>query len=224
VASLAFHAVLIAVLVVIPYGIYQAYVQPAPPAVVTYTPPHKGVSTPDEVTSDKVESKLTHAIKAAESLSDEEKLNKLEGLSDQLNKVSNEESLKDLAQRFKGWMGTKDRATQPAEGPVAGSFDFDTAQIHNVKRSKDKNGRWAYRTELIDSAGRTMEIDTDPADGESTYRMFQLLKSNPLADKIYREMTMGLIDKMIRSAREAAKQPPAEIQPAPDHAAPAKAP
>jgi hypothetical protein len=69
---------------------------------------------------------------------------------------------------------------------------------------------------LIDAAGRTRRSAMDAAEGESAYRTMQLLKSNPLAEMVYRRVAMSLLDNIIQAAQQAeqAVSLPVEEQPA----------
>ncbi len=205
--SLLFHGVLLAALIAVPYHYYYGAdkdssgsgdLASAPPA-----PAPKGVSSPAEITGPKVETKLTEVLTQVDKLSTEEKLDKLEGTAKQLDKVTSEKGVEELSGLFEGWLKTEKRATTPAQAAPTGPFDFNTAQFHDVTRDKGTGGRWQYHSVLIDSAGRTMEVDLDANEGETAYRTFQILKANPLAEKIYRQVTMPILDKLTRAAREA---------------------
>lgn len=205
--SLLFHGVLLAVLVAVPYHYYygagKGSTGSGDLASAPAAPTPKGVSSPTEITGPKVETKLTEVLTEVDKLSTEDKLDKLEGTAKQLDKVTSEKGVEELAGLFEGWMKTEKRAAAPAKTAPAGPFDFNTAQFHDVTRDKGANGRWQYHSVLIDSAGRTMEVDLDATEGETAYRTFQILKANPLAEKIYRQVTMPILDKLTRAAREA---------------------
>ena len=67
-----------------------------------------------------------------------------------------------MASTLNKWLGTEQRATMPAEKPVAGEFDYDTAQLHDVRREKTKDGKWLsigclepwFWKELCEALGR----------------------------------------------------------------------
>lgn len=209
--SLVFHGALLALLVVVPYHYY--YGGPAGGSksgdsaadARRAAAPSTGTASPAEITGEKVTSKLTEVIAQVDSLSTEEKLDKLEGTAKQLDKVSSEKGVNELTGLFEGWLGTEKRATAPAAKPPKGAFDIDSAQFHDVTREKGPDGKWRYRSVLLDAAGRTMEIDMDPSEGETTFNTFRILKANPLAEKVYRQVTMPILDKLTKAAREAQK-------------------
>jgi hypothetical protein len=101
-----------------------------------------------------------------------------------------------IAASLKGWLGTSERATRPADEPVAGDFDFSTAQLHDVRRD-DSGDAIRYTAILLDAAGRTTESELTPAEGESVYRVMQLMKDNPLLERVYRGVVLSLLDKLM---------------------------
>jgi hypothetical protein len=146
--------------------------------------------------ADFVTSELLRSIAAAEEQSNEANLDRLEELSDQLTIVSTEESVDQVTAALKGWFGTSERATRPADEPVAGEFDFSTAQLHDVLRD-DSVGEARYTAVLLDAAGRTVKSELTAAEGESIYRVMQLMKDNPLLERVYRGIVLSLLDKLI---------------------------
>lgn len=208
VASLAFHAVLLTLLVVVPYQIWYAPGEEAKPTASTSSGsdsnPATGkgkVNKPEDITAEKVESKIASVVKEADKLTDEEKLDRLAGAAGQLENLATEESVNEVNDKLRKLLGTPERAAQPSVEPVAGPFDYDTAQYHDVKRVKDRDGVWQYTAVLIDAKGRTLEAPmTTPAEraeAEKVYQTMQILKSNPLAEKVYRDIGMGQIDRLI---------------------------
>lgn len=147
-----------------------------------------------------VQRRVERAIADARQLDAPEQLDRLRQLSGQLNEVSSEPSLDQLTGQLQRWLGTKARATRPAEGPVAGPFDMTTAQIHDVRREEVNDGEFRYVAILLDDAGRKMETELDESDGAQLYRTFELIKTNPLLEKVYRQVVMSLLDKLTQPA------------------------
>lgn len=141
---------------------------------------------------------VMQAILESEKRSAEENLERLEGLSETLETVSDEESVDALVQGFQKWMGTKPRAAKPAEEPVAGEFDFNSAQIHDVMKKTLDDGTVTYSAILVDAEGRQMQTEMTPEEGEQLHRVFALIKENPLLERIYRGVVMSLMDKMLQ--------------------------
>jgi len=141
------------------------------------------------------------AIRESEQRSAEENLERLEDLTGTLNAVSDQESVDQLVQGFQKWMGTKPRATKPAEEPDAGEFDPDSAQLHDVTMATADDGTVTYKMVLVDSAGRQFETDLSAEEGEQLHRVFALIKENPLLERIYRGVVMSLMDKMLETKK-----------------------
>mgnify|MGYP001283492342 CR=1 FL=1 len=116
----------------------------------------------------------------------------LEKNLNRLNDISSDVSVQDATQKIANTLGLAP-GPLPAVGPVAGTFDTDTAQIYDVTRSRNKDGDWVYQSILVDAAGRTQKIDLPRAEGESSYSTFQQLKQFPIADSIYRQVVMPML-------------------------------
>lgn len=163
----------------------------------------QAVSDPSEVTGVMVDEKLNEVIAESQQMTDQEKLDRLTMLAQRVEQVSTEQSIDELTGQFHKWFGTQPRATQPAAAPVAGPFDFDTAQLHDVKREAGENGGFRYIATLLDAEGRTLEVELNEAEGETMFETMERLKAFPLADKIYRQITMPLMDNLIKAGQQA---------------------
>lgn len=168
--------------------------------------------TPDELAAEQLNKTLTENDK-----SEEENLDELKRLSKKLDRFSSADSVDDMTNKVQQLAGVEGRATMPSETPVEGAFDFDTAQIHDVTRTKDEKGNWAYEAVMIDSAGRTQNTTLDTATGESLHKTMQTVKANPLLEKVYRQMAMPILDNLIQAKKAAAKaasevEVPAEVE------------
>lgn len=150
------------------------------------------------------------AIDAASQQSPEENRAELEKLSGQLNRISDRQSLDDMTGRLQGWLGTSQRAERPADEQVPGAFDFSTAQLHDVRLEKTPEGDVRYISVLVDAAGRKFESVMDSVAGESAYKTFQTLKSNPLAEMVYRRVAMSMLDNIIKAGQAAQQAAPVD--------------
>jgi hypothetical protein len=148
--------------------------------------------------SEFLSAQVMKAINEAEQRSTEDNLERLENLTGRLNTVSSESSVQELTAQVNKLLGTAGRAIEPAKEEVGGEFDFETAQLHDVKREPLDDGSFHYTAVLIDSAGRTMESEMTAAEGESAYKTFELIKSNPLLERVYRGVVMSLLDKVLK--------------------------
>ncbi|MEE8452695.1 MAG: hypothetical protein V3R99_12295 [Thermoguttaceae bacterium] len=148
-------------------------------------------------TADQIAAKLAETIDRSEQLTEEDNLDELDEQIRRLEQVASQESIDQLSNRFQGWLKTRPRVTAPAETPIEGHFDLATAQLLEVKRTRDADGEWTYRAVLIDARSRTTEAPMDPAKGARAFRTLQLLKTSPLAESLYRRITLPLLDKML---------------------------
>ena len=213
VASFCLHVSVVVALIVVPYLVWlwglANSLQNEPQITIIATveeeqpeqPPAPVVevnaeaSPPTEVLVDKLVNKK---IDEANQRPDDENLDEFAKQARRLEKVSDSDSVEAMADKFHKWLGTEKRASQPVEEPVAGKFDFDSAQIHEVKREQSEDGTWKYICVLVDAEGRSMETELDAVEGEKQYRTFQRLKQFPLAEKVYREIAMPLLDKILQ--------------------------
>ena len=116
-------------------------------------------------------------------------------------------------------VGVGDISGGPAEDTVAEAFDFDTAQLHDVTKLDQEDGSVKYLSVLVDAQGRTMDVEMSGEEGETAYQTMQTLKKFPLAERVYRQIAMPLIDqaiaasdateKLTPSSESARKVPPA---------------
>lgn len=152
----------------------------------------------EPVASSFLNERVMQSIRDADARSDADNLERLNKLAGQQNEISTQESVADIAAQLNKLLGTSGRATEPAKGPVPGEFDHDTGQLHDVRRERLENGTFKYVAVLIDSAGRTQEAELTAAEGESAYKTFELMKQNPLLERVYRGVVMSLLDKVLK--------------------------
>lgn len=173
-----------------------------PPVVVgapISKPPEVKPEDSEPVSKQEIEGRIKDAIAEADKLTPEQKLERLKMLSGQLERVSSDESLTGLVSTMNKALGTTARATQPAAEPVAGEFDFGTAQFHEVRRTEDAKGNFKYTAVLLDAEGRTTLAELDEEEGARMYQLLELVKSSPLMEKLYRGVMMGFIDKLTKA-------------------------
>ena len=132
-------------------------------------------------------------------MSDERKLSELEKNLARLQAIATEESVREVTNLIAGSLDL-DPGPLPAEQPPGGAFDPETAQLHDVARERRENGKWEYTSVLVDASGRTQTVTMSEAEGETAYRTFEQLKRYPMAEGIYRQLVMPMIQKMIRAS------------------------
>lgn len=179
-------------------GAHQAEPREASPEVQV-------AESPEVISDDVVAERISDAVEQAQQLDDDQKVDRLTVLAERLEDVSSQQSIDELAGAFQQWLGTSSRASEPAAEPPPGDFDFDTAQLHDVRRMEPDDGGVRYLIVMLDAAGRTVEIEVSREEGETAYQTMQRLKSFPLAEKLYRQITMPLLDKLIQTGRTAAQ-------------------
>jgi hypothetical protein len=112
-----------------------------------------------------------------------------------LSKVSSEESIDELSGTISRLVGTGPRETRPKEY-VEGPFDYSSGQPHDCKKL-EVDGQTRYVMVMIDKSGQTTEVEMSEAEGEQLYQTMQLIKSNPLLERVYRGVVMGIMDKLL---------------------------
>lgn len=164
---------------------WQALVDPVPPEA----PEHSGSFVSAQL------ARITHE---ASKRSVDDNLARLTELSQQ---VSSTQAVDDINARLGQVLQIEQRADRPAEGPVAGEFDFATAQLHDVHKRTDEEGRVTYWAVLVDSAGRQFESPMADSEGETAFRTMNLIKTNPLLERVYRGVVMSMMDKVLKNVK-----------------------
>ncbi|WP_254510140.1 hypothetical protein [Anatilimnocola floriformis] len=156
--------------------------------------------TSEEFAADKkfLTGRLLESITSADQHSAEENQDRLKEMTGQLNQVATAESVEQVSAHLSKLLSTGARATTPSKEPVPGEFDTETAQLHDVRREMLADGTFKYIAILIDAAGRTQEAELPAAEGESAFKTFELIKQNPLLERVYRGVVMSLLDKMLK--------------------------
>lgn len=145
---------------------------------------------------------LLRVIREAEQTSSEENLDKLAQLSRRLADHSSAQAVDDINARLTTVLGAAERAGAPTAEQLAGEFDFSTAQLFDVERVANDQGAFTYTATLVDSAGRKFESPMAAESGATAFRTLQIVKSNPLLDKVYRGVVMSLLDELLKAAQQ----------------------
>lgn len=155
---------------------------------------------PGQSIAEYVEQRIEQVQRETEAADTEDSLKRLQQLSGQLQQASSAESVKQLSGQLNRWLGNSARASAPPTEKPEGPFDYSTAQLHDVLRKETAAGQFEYRSVLIDSAGRTIEVPTSEEEGARLYRIWELIKKNPLLETVYRQVVMGLLDSLTKDA------------------------
>jgi len=188
----------------IPAQVAQQDVGPLKLEVVTYQPSTKKKSS--------LSAQISEVVARSTRQSTDENLDQLDSMSKQLGSVTSDESVDDLANSIQHWMGLGSRASKPKSNASKSNassdeFDIDSAQLHDVERRGKKPGKVEFQAVLIDARGNTMQIKMTDHEGQETYALMQRIKSNPLLEKIYRQIAMPLLDNLVQSARDQMASP-----------------
>jgi hypothetical protein len=141
---------------------------------------------------------LQRSILSSAQKSSAENIEDLSKLSQRLTQVSSEQSVEEVNRTIGRILGQTERATAPVATKPGGPFDYNSAQVHDVRKETLPSGEIRYMATMVDAAGRTLEVELDPLNGEQAFRTMQIVKSNPLLESVYRGVVMGLIDKMLQ--------------------------
>jgi len=101
-----------------------------------------------------------------------------------------------MSEFFGGIFGK--RAKEPDPTGPAGPFDVSTAQMHDITKQTDEQNNVRYVIVMIDAQGLTQTIDIDAENGERLYKTMKLIKSNPLLERVYRNIIMGILDQVLK--------------------------
>ena len=175
---------------------------PAPPSPDPPEPPPPPSSP--EIPPERIENSIESHYRKFEKMSDEDKLSELEKNLKRLESISNEDSVREVTSTIADALGLEPGAV-PDENAPEGDFDFDTAQLHDVTRSRNDEGAWEYQSVLVDSEGRTQTVPMTASEGEPVYQAFEQMNKFPMAAGIYRSVVMPLIQKSIQASELAEK-------------------
>ena len=143
---------------------------------------------------------IKRQISQAEARGDSENIERLKSLTEELNRSSSTKSVEEMSEYFSGIFGK--RASAPVVSAAIEEFDVATAQIHEVQRESDGGSGYIYTLVMVDAKGVTQQIDIDPQNGERLYKTMKLIKANPLLERIYRGILMGILDQVLGEPKE----------------------
>jgi hypothetical protein len=157
--------------------------------------PTESPDVPAEQIGQSIESQLEQVSK----LSDEQKRSELEKNLKRLDAIAQEDSVEQVSVTIAESLGLDSTQYTDKQPPADGSFDHDTAQLADVKRSQDASGRWVYETVMVDATGRTMIVPTPAEQGEQLYETFRKMKQYPMARTIYQSVVMPMMQTMLEA-------------------------
>lgn len=215
-----FHATMIGLLIAAPVFLFMKQPRVLNVITVTYAdvrdsqetaePKIRLATDPSQVTSELLQQRLNEKVAEADTRSEDENLEQFESLAGRLEEISSEKRIEQLASSIGKFFGTKKRATAPSDDTAEGEFDHETAQMHDVRREETAEEQFQYWAILIDAEGHVMEVEMANPEGETMYKTMRRLKAFPLADKVYRQIAMPLIDKLLQAKGDTQSVAPAE--------------
>jgi hypothetical protein len=135
-------------------------------------------------------------IKQAQARGDQDNFERLNQLSSDLRRNSTTKTVDEMAEFFGGVFGS--RATVPDPQKADQEFDVATAQMHDISKSTNELGVVSYTLMMVDAKGVSRQVEIDQQNGERLYKTMQLIKSNPLLEKVYRNILMGVLDQVLK--------------------------
>ena len=147
---------------------------------------------------DFIQLRLQQEMDTADQSSPEDLRTRLERLGGQLQSESSEKSVNAIAK----FLGTQNEMPPSGTEP-AGEFDHTTAQIDHVDKSVADDGSVTYIATLVDSQGHEQQVAMSDEDGAQLYETFELMKRFPLLENIYRQVVMGMLNKMLAEPEDA---------------------
>lgn len=139
----------------------------------------------------------------AEKLDAEQQFKKLQAASKRLSQLSSEKSVTEMSDKLRQVFQLPERATQPTPDAEENErFNPESAQLHDVLKEMTDDGQDRYFAILIDSQGLTSKIPLTLEEGNKLHRLMQLIKSNPLLERLYRQLAMPLLDQLMRKSTD----------------------
>ena len=153
-----------------------------------------------------LESRLRTDIRQTQSLDPTLNNARLDQLAHRLSSITDDSSIDKIAVHLRNQGNVSNRAIQP--NPLASSegFDVATAQLHQVKRIQENDNTWKYVAVLLDAHGRTRMAKLTDAEGERQYALMKKIESNPLLEKVYRQIVMPMLDKLLSREQTSATE------------------
>ena len=147
--------------------------------------------------------RLEIETKRTAALDPEQQFQKLQAASKQLSQLSSDKSVGEMSDQLRKALDLPERATQPAaDADDVDRFDPESAQLHDVLKETSDDGQDQYVAVLLDAQGRTSKFPLSEDEGKKLHRLMKLIKSNPLLEKIYRELAMPLLDQLLKKSTD----------------------
>ncbi len=210
--SVVFHVVVAAGLLFwylpIPNGSSTTHpgADPRSPQMASEAPSPREPSRASRAVSEQIQQSIDQQIARSETLDDAQKLDELEQNLSRIERIASEESVEEMTSKIAQSLGL-DRDQYGAKTATApGEIDLDSAQIQDVSRTKNELGEWEYEAILLDSQGRTSSVPMTSSEGAPMFDTFEKIKQYPMAEGMYRQIIMPLIQKLIKAEAPATQE------------------
>ncbi len=154
---------------------------------------------PAEVSDQDLRRSVQSQIEQAGKLPDERKLSELESNLKRLDSIADQDSVREVSSAIANSFGLDSEQYQVKPLPADGEFDTESAQISDVNRTRDQEGRWKYELVMVDAEGRQTRVAMGEEEGASLHETFELMKRYPLAHNVYRSVVMPMMQKMLEA-------------------------
>jgi len=196
--SVLFHVLLLATLL--------SWYLPKKPAAETAAVSSPSTSTKPQtpkklpeinVPAAQIQASVESQIESVATKSDLVKLKELDQNFKRLDNNSDEQSTNAVANAVAESMGL-DRQQYQAKPTSPGlSFNPSTAQLKDVSRTQNDAGEFQYEALMVDSNGNEQTVAISEVEGQPAYEMFEKLKNYPMAQGIYQQLVMPMLQKML---------------------------
>ncbi|WP_146399952.1 hypothetical protein [Planctomycetes bacterium CA13] len=166
-----------------------------PSNTVASPPPVVDIDVPPEQIKTSLESSIDQAAKA----NTETKLAEFDKNLRRLEQFEDQASLDDVADAVAQSMGLDRNLYSGKPQPTEGGFDHETAQILRVDRSQDEDENWRYEATMVDAQGHQSKVPMTEVEGKTVYEAFEKMKQYPMAQGIYRQLVMPMLQKMLEA-------------------------
>ena len=143
--------------------------------------------------------RLVHSrIRQASGRPSRETIRDLDRMTRRLETFVSPESLGEITRRLQSEFGPSAALQVVARDADRAEFDAESAHIQDAYRDTTTQ---TYIAVLVDRAGQRLDVPLDDVQGERLAGLMRWMKSHPLVDGIYRNIVMGILDRMGGVAR-----------------------
>ena len=132
---------------------------------------------------------IRHEVVRRQCTAADEQMIELRIMAERLQRVSDRRSIQAMSRCINSVFPTE---TRPAADDSAFDFDFDTAQIVDIRRDSSDQ----YMAVLEDCHGRRREAPIDAQAGRFVQQVLQLIREYPLLETVYDDIVRNLLNSL----------------------------